>query len=166
VTENPEQVHLPTRTWGEPVPPHIPPDARDRARALFGDIIEGRRENVHRELGAAFADNLPADWFDRTLAKPEGAAGRLERMVALPARQSGDYTMVDVLLIFTAGDAFGEVVFDHAGKVAGLALQYPYPRLRWPEPGERQAWGGINRIPGVAELMRTGQWLGTADPAL
>jgi hypothetical protein len=121
---------------------------------------------VHRELGAAFADNLPADWFDRTLAKPEGAAGRLERMVALPARQSGGYRMVDVLLIFTAGDAFGEVVFDHAGKVAGLALQYPYPRLRWPEAGERQAWGGIDRIPEVAELMRTGQWLGTADPAL
>jgi len=166
VTEDPEHVSLPARTGGAPVPPHVPPDARDRARALFGDIIEDRWENVHRELDASLHGQLPADWFDRTLAKPEGAAGRLDRMVALPARQSGDYTMVDVLLIFTAGDAFGEVVFDHAGKVIGLALQYPYPRLRWPEPGERQAWGGIMRNPEVAELMRTGQWLGTADPAL
>jgi hypothetical protein len=166
VTENPEHVSLPPRTGGAPVPPHIPPDARDRACALFGDIIEGRGENVHRELDASLRGQLPADWFDRTLAKPEGAAGRLDRMVALPGAHSGDYTMVVVLLIFTGGDAFGEVVFDHAGKVAGLALQYPYPRLRWPEPGERQAWGGIIRNPEVAELMRTGQWLGTADPAL
>ena len=27
----------------------IPPDVRDRARVLFGDLIEGRGEEVHRE---------------------------------------------------------------------------------------------------------------------
>jgi hypothetical protein len=160
VTENPEHVTLPARTGGASAP-RIPPDARDRARALFGDIIEGRRDNVHRALDASLRGQLPADTF----AKPEGAGGRLDRVVALPARQSGDYTMVDVLLIFTAGDAFGEVVFDHARNVAGLTLQYPYPRLRWLEPGERQAWGGIIRNPEIAELMRTGQWLGSPDPA-
>jgi hypothetical protein len=142
VTENPEHVTLPTRTEGASAP-RIPPDARDRARALFGDIIEGRRDNVHRALDASLSGQLPADTF----AKPEGADGRLDRMVALPARQSGDYTMVDVLLIFTAGDAFGEVVFDQAGNVASLALQYPIPACPGPSRAKDKPGAGSSGTP-------------------
>jgi len=132
----------------------IPPDARDRAHALFGDLIEGRGENVHQELDASLRGQVRVDWFDRARAKAVGSVGNFERMAALPARQSGGYTVVDVLLTFQAGDALWEVVFDHDGKVAGLALEYPYPRPRRPEPGKRQGGGGI-RNPAVAGLMRT-----------
>jgi hypothetical protein len=128
----------------------IPPDARDRARALFGDLIERRWENVDRELDASLRGQVRVDWFDRARAK----AGSFERMVVLPARPSGGYTAVDVLLTFGAGDALGEVVFDRDGKVAGLGLEYPYPRPPWPEPGNRHG-GGVIRNPAIAGLMRT-----------
>ncbi|MGH3305415.1 MAG: hypothetical protein ACRDOK_27890 [Streptosporangiaceae bacterium] len=57
-----------------------------------------------------------------------GSAGSFERMGAPSARRSGDYTVVDVPLTFAAGEAIGEVVSDHDGKVAGLALEYPRRR--------------------------------------
>jgi hypothetical protein len=131
----------------------IPPDARDRARVLFGDLIEGRGEAVHRELDSSLRGQVRVDWFARARAKTVGSAGSFERMVTLPVRQSGGYTVVDVLLTFAAGDALGEVVFDRDGKVAGLELEYPYPRPRWPEPGKRWGGGAI-RKPEIARLMR------------
>jgi hypothetical protein len=52
------------------------------------------------------------------------------------------------------------VVFDRAGKVAGLALEFPYPRPRQPEQRRRQ-WeqgtrrgGFIVRNPEIEGLMR------------
>lgn len=128
----------------------IPPDARHRAHALFGDLIEGRAENVNRELDASLRGHVNMDWFDQARAQ----AGSFERMAALPARQSGGYTMVDVLLTFAAGDALGEVIFDRDGKVAGLGLEYPYPRTPWQGPGKRHGGGAI-RNPAIARLMRT-----------
>jgi hypothetical protein len=35
----------------------IPPDAADRARALFGDLIEGRWAEVRRESGTRLGDH-------------------------------------------------------------------------------------------------------------
>src|ERR1700761_4192458 len=68
--------------------------------------------------------------------------------------------LVDVPLAFAAGGAIGEVVFDKAGKVAGLALEFPYPRPRTPEQRRRQ-WeqgkrrgGFIFRNPEIDQLMR------------
>jgi hypothetical protein len=131
----------------------IPPDAKDRAHMLFTDLIEGRGDRVHQELDARLRGQARADWFARMRAKAVGSLGSFERTVALPARQSGGYTMVDVLLTFAAGDAIGEAVFDRDGKVAGLALEYPYPRPGRPEPGKR--WGGgYIRNPEVERLMR------------
>ena len=94
------------------------------------------------------------DAFARAWAKAENSVGRFERMDALSARQFGGYTVVAVPLTFTAGEARGEVVVDNAGQVAGVALEFPYPRPRHPEPGKRQG-GFAVRIPEVASLMRT-----------
>jgi hypothetical protein len=131
----------------------IPPDAKDRARVLFTDLIEGRGDRVHQELDARLRGQVRADRFARMRAKAVRSVGSFERVVALPARQSGGYTVVDVLLTFAAGDATGEAVFDRDGKVAGLALEYPYPRPGRPEPGKRRGGGGISN-PGVERLMR------------
>jgi hypothetical protein len=131
----------------------IPPDAKDRAHVLFTDLIEGRGGKAHQELDASLRGQVRVDWFARARARAVDSVGSFERMVALPARRSGGYTTVDVLLTFAAGDAIGEVVFDRDGKVAGLALEYPYPRPRWPEPGKRWGGGGI-RNPEIEGLMR------------
>jgi len=131
----------------------IPPDAKDRAHVLFTDLIEGRGDRVHQELDARLRGGVRVDWFARMRAKAVGSVGSFERVVALPARQSGGYTVVDVLLTFAAGDAIGEAVFDRDGKVAGLALEYPYPRPGRPEPGKRWGGGAISN-PEVERLMR------------
>ncbi len=135
----------------------IPPDARDRAYVLFGDLIEGRWEKAERELDARLRGQVRLDrWFARAWAKAVDSVGSFERIDAPSARQFGGYTVVDVPLAFGAGGAIGEVVVGRDGKVAGLALEFPYPRRRQPEPGKRQGGGGFMvRDPEIAGLMRT-----------
>jgi hypothetical protein len=124
---------------------------------LFSDLIESRWEKVDGEFDASLRGHvdLPGMW-----ATVEDSAGSFERMDAPSARQFGGYTLVDVPLAFAAGGAIGEVVFDRAGKVAGLALEFPYPRPRQLEQRRRQ-WeqeirkgGFIVRNPEIDGLMR------------
>lgn len=131
--------------------------AMDRACVLFSDLIESRWEKVDGEFDASLRGHvdLPGMW-----ATVEDSAGSFERMDAPSARQFGGYTLVDVPLAFAAGGAIGEVVFDRAGKVAGLAVEFPYPRPRQPEQRRRQ-WeqgtrkgGFIVRNPEIDGLMR------------
>jgi hypothetical protein len=135
----------------------IPPDARDRASALFGDLIEGRWEKADRELDASLRGQVHLDrWFARAWAKAADSVGSFERIDAASARQLGGYTVVGVPLAFAAGAAIGEVVFGRDGKVAALGLEFPYPRPRRPEPGKRWGGGGfLVRNPEVETLMRT-----------
>jgi hypothetical protein len=103
----------------------IPPDAADRAHALFGDIIEGRWEEVRRESNGRLGDQVVMDRFARGWRDMADSAGSFKRIGAPVARQSGDYTVVDVPLIAGRGEAIGKMVFDTEGRVAGLALEYP-----------------------------------------
>ena len=125
----------------------IPRDAMERACMLFGDLVEGRWEKADGELDATLRGQVFTDRFAPVWAKVVDSAGSFERIDAPSARQFGDYTAVDVPLAFAAGGAMGEVVFDQAGKVAGLALEFPYPRPRQPEQlghpgnlGGRETW--------------------------
>jgi hypothetical protein len=55
----------------------IPPDARDRAYVLFGDLIEGRWEKAHRELDASLRGQVRLDrWSARAWAKAAYPRGR------------------------------------------------------------------------------------------
>jgi hypothetical protein len=135
----------------------IPRGATDRACVLFSDLVEGRWEKVDGELDASLRGQVD---LARGWAGVADSAGRFERIDTPSARQFDGYTLVDVPLAFAAGGAIGEVVFDRAGKVAGLALEFPYPRPRTPEQRRRQ-WeqgtrrgGFIVRNPEIAELMR------------
>jgi hypothetical protein len=67
------------------------------------------------------------DRFAREWREMAASAGSLKRIGAPVARQSGDYTLVDVPLIAGRGEAIGKVAFDTEGKVAGLAIKYPRP---------------------------------------
>ena len=131
----------------------ILPDAMDRAYTLFSDLIAGRWAEAHRGLDARLRDQVGPEAFARVWAKATGAVGSFERMEAPTARQFGGYTVVAVPLTFVAGAALGEVVVDNAGQVAGVALHFPYPRPRHPEPGKPRG-GFAVRIPEVASLMR------------
>jgi len=135
----------------------IPRGAMDRACVLFSDLIEGRWEKVDGEFDATLRGNVD---LAREWATVADCAGSFERMDTPSARQFDDYTLVDVPLAFAAGGAIGEVVFDRADKVAGLALEFPYPRPRQPEQRRRQ-WeqgkrraGFIVRNPEINGLMR------------
>jgi len=135
----------------------IPRGATDRACVLFSDLIEGHWEKVDGEFDASLRGQVD---LARGWAGVVDSADSFERIDAPSARQFGGYTLVDVPLAFAAGGAIGEVVFDRAGKVAGLALEFPYPRPRQPEQRRRQ-WeqgtrraGFIVRNPEIGGLMR------------
>jgi hypothetical protein len=135
----------------------IPRGAIGRACVLFSDLIEGRWEKVDGEFDASLRGNVD---LAREWATVADSAGSFERMDTPSARQFGGYTLVDVPLAFAAGEAIGEVVFDRADKVAGLALEFPYPRPLQPEQRRRQ-WqqgkrrgGFIVRNPEIEGLMR------------
>ena len=135
----------------------IPRGPTDRACALFSDLIAGRWENVDGEFDASLRGQVD---LARGWTGVVDAAGAFERIDAPSARQFGGYTVVDVPLAFAAGGAIGEVVFDPAGQVAGLALEFPYPRPRSPQDRRRQ-WdqgarraGFIVRNPEIDGLMR------------
>ena len=110
----------------------IPPDASDRAHALFGDLIEDRWEVVRREAAGRLGDRM--DQFARGWRDMAHSAGNFNRIGVPVARQSGDYTLVDVPLIAGRGEATGKVVFDTEGKVRGLALKYPRRHRLDPRP--------------------------------
>jgi hypothetical protein len=138
---------------GQPMTKEIPPAAMDQAYVLFSELIAGRWAEAHRQLDARLRRQVSPDAFARTWARAVSSIGSFERMDAPSARQFGGYTVVAVPLTFAAGEALGEVVVDNAGQVAGVALQFPYPRPRRPEPGRPLGEFAV-RIPEVASLMR------------
>jgi hypothetical protein len=117
----------------------------DRACVLFSDLIEGRWEKVDGEFDATLRGHVLTDRFVPVWAKVVDSVGSFERIDAPSARQFAGYTLVDVPLAFAAGGAIGEVIFDRADKVAGLALEFPYPRPRQPEQRRRQWEQGIRQ---------------------
>ena len=132
-------------------------DAMDKACVLISDLVEGRWEKVDGEFDASLRGHVD---LAREWATVADSAGRFERIDTPSARQFDDYTLVDVPLAFAAGGAIGEVVFDSAGKVAGLALEFPYPRPRQPEQRRLQWEQGVRRggfivgNPEIEGLMR------------
>jgi len=112
----------------------IPPGAADRAHALFGDLIEGRWEEARPEFDVRLGDHVFIDRFARLWRDMADSAGSFKRIGAPVARQSGDYTVVDVPLSAGRREAIGKVAFDTEGKVAGLALKYPRRHRLDPRP--------------------------------
>lgn len=125
------------------------PDMKDRARVLFGDLIKGRWETMHRDFDVSLRGQADVNGFAEAWARVAGSAGSFEHMDAPSIRQSGDYTRVDVRLTFAAGEAIGQVVFAGDGKIAGVALKYP--RRRRLDP--RRVRFFVLRNPEVAKLL-------------
>ena len=124
----------------------IPPDTEDRARTLFADLIAGRWEKARGEFDVSMRGHTDAERIAHGWTQVAGPAGSFARMGAPSARQSGEYTTVDVPLTFGAGKALGRAILNRDGKVAGLSLEYPHRHRLDP----RRARGFVLRNPEVA----------------
>jgi hypothetical protein len=112
---------------GAPMSRDVPPDAADRAVAIFTWHDEGRWEEIIAELDENMRGRLDADRMASGRAHLAGVFGRLERIGEPFAHRAGDDVVVDVPLHFEAGDARGMVRFDRDGRVAGLAVRPASP---------------------------------------
>jgi hypothetical protein len=128
---------------------NVPPDAADRARALFGDIIEGRWEQARGE----FRGHLDADRIAHAWAHAASPAGGFDHVGEPSARQVGEYTLVELPLTSAAGEGIGRIALDQDGKVAGLTMQYPRRHRLDPRPVRIFVHGP----PGVTDLLTPGR---------
>jgi hypothetical protein len=115
---------------GGPMSREIPPDAADRAVAIFDWHNQGRWQEILDELDDAMRARHDPAVLSRGWAAMAGMFGRLERIGEPFARRVADSTVIDIPLHFEAGDARGIVRFSDDGKIAGMGLR---PALRAPE---------------------------------
>jgi hypothetical protein len=108
---------------GGPMSREIPPDAADRAVAIFDWHDQGRWQEILDELDDAMRALHDPARLSRGWAAMAGMFGRLERTGEPFARRVGDDTVVDVPLHFEAGDAKGIVRFSGDGKIAGMGIR-------------------------------------------
>ena len=101
---------------------NVPPGAADRARALFGDFIEGRWEETRGDFHENFRGHLDAGRIAQGWAHTASSAGGFERVGEPSARQFGEYTLVELPLTFKAGEGTGRAALDQQGRVAGLSI--------------------------------------------
>lgn len=128
---------------------NVPPGATDRARALFGDFIEGRWDQARGE----FRGHLGADRLARAWAHAPSPAGGFDYAGEPSARQVGEYTLVDLSLTSAAGEGIGRIALDQDGKVAGLTVQYP--RRHRLDPRRVRIF--VHGPPGVTDLLMHGR---------
>ena len=112
---------------GGPMSREIPPDAADRAVAIFDWHDQGRWQEILDALDDAMRARHDPAMLSRGWAAMAGMFGRLERTGEPFARRAGDDTVVDVPLHFEAGDARGIVRFSGDGKIAGMAIRPASP---------------------------------------
>jgi hypothetical protein len=131
------------------MPDHVPPDVKDRAQKLFGDLTEGRWEQARSQFDVTMRERADPERIARGWAHAAGSAGRFEGMGSLFAKPSGSYTLVFVPLTFGNGTAIGRMVLNRDGEVAGLALEYP--RRRRLDPRAVRGFGLKN--PDIGDLL-------------
>jgi hypothetical protein len=108
---------------GGPMSREIPPNAANRAVAIFDWHNQGRWQEILDELDDAMRARHDPARLSRGWAAMAGMFGRLERTGEPSARRIGDDTVVEVPLHFEAGDAKGIVRFSGDGKIAGMGLR-------------------------------------------
>ncbi len=127
----------------------VPPDLKDRAQRMFGDLSEGRWDQARGEFDLTMRRRTDPERLARGWTNVAGSAGRFEGIGAPAARRSGDYTLVLVPLTFGNGKATGRMVLNHDGEVAGLSLEYP--RRRRLDP--RTVRGFYLKNPDIGDLL-------------
>jgi hypothetical protein len=112
---------------GELMSRDVPPDAADRAVAIFAWHAEGRWQDIIDELDDRMRERLDAGLLARGWAHMAGLFGRFDGTGEPFAHRAGDDVMVDIPLHWEAGDAKGIVRFNSEGRIAGLAIRPASP---------------------------------------
>jgi hypothetical protein len=110
---------------GLPMARPVWPGAAERGGALFADMAAGRWAEACRDFDEKVASKLDADGVAERWARLAAMVGRLEQMGEPVAYQVGEYTLVDVRLLFEAGERTGRATYRRDGKVAGLFFLPP-----------------------------------------
>lgn len=105
---------------GEVMAEQILPDAVERALALLAELAAGRWEAARRGFTPTLRSALVTGQLAAVWAQLIGSVGAYEGVGEPYAYQAGDFTVVEVPLLFEAGEATSQVSFSHDGKVAGL----------------------------------------------
>jgi hypothetical protein len=108
---------------GEPMSRDVPPDAAERAVAIFTWHDEARWEEILAELDENLSRRLDAAVMARAWAHMAGLFGRFEGTGEPFPHRAGDDVVVDIPLRFEAGEARGIVRFNSDGRIAGLAIR-------------------------------------------
>jgi hypothetical protein len=109
----------------EPMDPEVPPGVVERAVTILGWFKEGRWADIIAELGEGVRARLEPDLLATHWAHLAARWGRLERTgepYAFPGLD-GAVTIVEIPLVFEAGDATGWVRFTADGEMAGLGVR-------------------------------------------
>jgi hypothetical protein len=121
--------------FGRPVDPRtglamtrtLPPDAADRAVAIFAWHDEGRWAEIIGELDDTMRGLHSPQLLARGWATMASLYGRLERIGAPYPRPGSEEAVVIVPLFFEAGEARGMVRFGADGRIAGMAIRPAAP---------------------------------------
>jgi hypothetical protein len=105
---------------GQPMSEAMTPGAAERATQLMIDWIEGRYDQVTADFNEIMTEKMPAGRLADAWAQLAGLVGRYEQMDEAAARPAGNLTIVDIPMMFEAGEMKGRVVYDKDGKVTGL----------------------------------------------
>ncbi|GEM_PF-469450 len=109
---------------GTPMSRDVPPGTTEKAVAILASLAEGRWEDARTDFDARMRGSLDTARLAEAWARTAAIVGRYEGMGEPHARYAGDHVLVEVPLRFEAGEGAGRVVFDAAGKVAGLWLRH------------------------------------------
>jgi uncharacterized protein DUF3887 len=99
--------------------------AEDRAAAVLADLMAGRYEEARHDFDDTMLSALSVDKLAETTAQVAAMVGAYEGMGSPFARAHGDFTVVDVPLLFEAGEMIGRVSYRPDGAVAGLFVLRP-----------------------------------------
>jgi Protein of unknown function (DUF3887) len=110
---------------GEPMRNSMLPGAAATATQIMIDWIEERYDRVAADFTDTMTEQLPATRLAAAWAQVIGLVGSYQGMGEPMTHQAGDLTIVDIPLTFEASDMKGRVVFDTAGKIAGLFILNP-----------------------------------------
>jgi hypothetical protein len=101
------------------------PGAAEHAVALVAEVAEGRWEQARRDFDEAMVAGVSADRLAAVWAQVVGTVGAYQGIGEPVAHQAGDLTVVDVPLLFEAGEMTARVSYRQAGLVAGLYVRPP-----------------------------------------
>lgn len=100
-------------------------EAVTRATELLSALAAGDFDGVHDAFDTDMAESLDATRLRGVWAEVTGMVGQFERLGHGHARRIGEHVVVDVPLVFEAGEMVGRIALDHDQRVAGLFVRRP-----------------------------------------